>query len=67
MSAPLAGVRLLVSAGAGLMYVPAGLIVAGLGLVAVLLLTLHLARHRLLAPGTPSNTGAPGEPAEDVA
>lgn len=36
---------LLVSAGAGWIYPPAGLIVAGLGLAAVLLLTLYL--HRI--------------------
>jgi hypothetical protein len=39
---------LLVSIGAGLVYLPAGLIVGGLGLVAVLLLTLALMTRRLL-------------------
>ena len=36
----------LISIGAGMIYLPAGLITAGLGLIALLLLTLRLdARH----------------------
>jgi tellurite resistance protein TehA-like permease len=40
----------LVSIGAGLIHLPSGLIVAGLGLVAVLLLTFVLDRARFLRP-----------------
>jgi hypothetical protein len=41
----------LISAGAGMVYLPAGLIVAGISLVAILLLTLALERRSVFADG----------------